>query len=169
MANPLVNNYQTSDDRWVALCMLQPDVYWEGVCEVIGREDMLDDPRFATPADRSANGAAIVEELDKTFATKPLSHWLEALARQKGQWDVVRLVSRGGSGPSGSYQRFHPARHLLGRPVSSYRGQPVQFDRAAPPELRPAPEFAEDTDEVLGSVGMDEEAIMQAKISGAVV
>ena len=28
LANPLVNNYQTKDERWLALCMLQPDVYW---------------------------------------------------------------------------------------------------------------------------------------------
>jgi crotonobetainyl-CoA:carnitine CoA-transferase CaiB-like acyl-CoA transferase len=44
---------------------------------------------------------------------------------------------------------------------------PVQFDRTAP-ELVPAPEFGADTDEVLASIGMDEEAIIGAKISGAV-
>ena len=45
---------------------------------------------------------------------------------------------------------------------------PVQFDRT-PPELSPAPEFAADTDAVLAGVGLDEDAILQAKISGAVM
>ena len=45
---------------------------------------------------------------------------------------------------------------------------PVHFDRQAP-TLRPAPDFGGDTDEVLASIGMDDDAIIQAKISGAVV
>ena len=40
--NPLVNTYQTSDGRWIALCMLQPDLYWAPFCEAIGRSDLAD-------------------------------------------------------------------------------------------------------------------------------
>lgn len=168
VANPLVNNYRTSDNRWVALCMLQPDVYWEGVCKVIDREDLLADPRFATPADRSAHTAAIAVELEKTFVTKPLAHWLEALAKQKGQWDVVRLMTEVGSDPQAVTNGF-----IQNVPYSRGRSlpivaNPVQFDRS-PPELTPAPEFAGDTDTVLGSIGMNGEAIMEAKISGGVI
>jgi crotonobetainyl-CoA:carnitine CoA-transferase CaiB-like acyl-CoA transferase len=45
---------------------------------------------------------------------------------------------------------------------------PVQFDRT-PPSLRSAPRFGADTDDILKSMGMDEEAVLEAKISGAVV
>jgi crotonobetainyl-CoA:carnitine CoA-transferase CaiB-like acyl-CoA transferase len=167
-ANPLVNNYRTSDNRWVALCMLQPDVYWEGVCRVIDREDMLVDPRFATPADRAANTATIIAELDKTFATKPLTHWLETLAKQKGQWDVVRLVTEVGDDPQAVFNGFIQNVSYSGGRSLPIVANPVQFDRT-PPELVPGPEFGEDTDEVLESLGMDSEAIIEAKISGAVI
>ena len=167
-ANPLVNNYQTSDNRWVALCMLQPDVYWEGLCRVIDREDMLTDPRFATPADRSVNTAAIVAELDKTFATKPLAHWLETLPKQKGQWDVVRLVTEVGDDPQAVFNGFIQNVSYSGGRSLPIVANPVQFDRT-PPDLTPAPEFGEDTDSVLGSLGMDSDAIIEAKISGAVI
>ena len=40
--NPLVNNYRTSDGRWLALCMLRYDLYWRGVLEVIGRAMISD-------------------------------------------------------------------------------------------------------------------------------
>ena len=168
VANPLVNNYRTSDDRWVALCMLQPDLYWEGLCQVIGREDMVADPRFATPADRSANTALIVEELDKTFATQTLSHWIEALGRQKGQWDVVRLVSEVGQDPQAVFNRFIQNVQYSGERSLPIVANPVQFDRQAP-ELVPAPEFGGDTQAVLGGIGMSEEAIIEAQISGAVI
>ena len=52
---------------------------------------MLTDPRFATSADRAANGADIIAELEATFASKPLDEWRRALATQKGH---------SGSGPA---------------------------------------------------------------------
>jgi crotonobetainyl-CoA:carnitine CoA-transferase CaiB-like acyl-CoA transferase len=166
--NPLVSNYRTSDGRWVALCMLQRDLYWEGLCDAIGRSDINNDPRFTTAEDRTAHGADMVAELEKTFATETLEHWKEALSRQKGQWDVVKLVSEVGSDPQAVFNGFIQQvdygndRHL---PLVA---NPVQFDRT-PPDLRPAPEFGADTDRVLADLGMDEDAIIDAKVSGGVV
>jgi crotonobetainyl-CoA:carnitine CoA-transferase CaiB-like acyl-CoA transferase len=168
ISNPLVYSYQTSDSRWVALCMLQPDLYWEDVCRVIEREDLLQDPRFATPADRSTNGGVIVAELQKTFSAQPLSYWVETLPKQKGQWDVVKLVSEVGQDPQAVANGFIQDVAYSGGRSLPIVANPIQFDRT-PPTLVPAPDFGGNTDEVLASLGMDEDAILQAKISGAVV
>lgn len=45
---------------------------------------------------------------------------------------------------------------------------PVQFDRT-PPHLSPAPAFAGDTDQILASLGFDQDAVLDTKISGAVI
>ena len=42
---------------------------------------------------------------------------------------------------------------------------PVQFDRAPSP-ISPAPELGAHTDEVMAEIGLDEDAIIAAKISG---
>ena len=47
MFNPLVNPYQTKDGRWLLLNMLQADLFWAEVCTHLGREDLIDDERFA--------------------------------------------------------------------------------------------------------------------------
>ena len=44
---------------------------------------------------------------------------------------------------------------------------PAQFD-GRPNALDRAPEFGADTDAVLAELGLDEDAVMQAKIDGAV-
>lgn len=168
IVNPLVNNYKTSDNRWVALCMLQPDAYWEGFVRAIGRDDMLTDPRFATQPERGSNGAAFAEELQKTFIMKPLAEWRPILASQKGQWDVIQNPVELVTDPQGVANRFvQQVDYGKGRQLPLFT-TPVHFDREAP-TLRPAPDFAGDTDEVLASIGMDEDAQIQAKISGAVV
>ena len=166
--NPLVHTYKTSDGRWVALCMLQPDRYWEGVAHALGREDLLDDERFADPATRWSEPAVLAEELQRTFLAKPLAHWREALATQPGQWDVVQLAGELREDPqlkaNGHVQDvdYGSGRHL---PLFT---SPVHFGRSAP-TLTPAPEFGQDTEDVLRELGYDDDAIIQAKVDGGVV
>jgi len=38
--NVLVGSYRTSDNRFMALCMLQADKYWKPFCEAAGRPDL---------------------------------------------------------------------------------------------------------------------------------
>lgn len=167
--NPLVHTYKTADGRWVALCMLQADRYWEGVANAIGRTDLLDDERFADPATRwTERSTELAEELQRTFITQPLAHWREALATQPGQWDVVQLASELRVDPqlqvNGHVQEVD---YGGGRQLPLFTS-PVHFGRQAP-ALAPAPEFGEDTDDVLRELGYDDDAIIQAKIDGAVV
>jgi crotonobetainyl-CoA:carnitine CoA-transferase CaiB-like acyl-CoA transferase len=166
-ANPLVNNYKTKDDRWLALCMLQPDVYWAGLCTAIGRVDLIDDERFATADVRGANNAECVAELDKTFATRTLEEWRPILSSQPGQWDVINRVSDVVVDPQAVANGFvQTVDYGKGRELPLI-ANPVQFDRTAP-DLQPAPEFGSDTDEILLSLGWDWDAILEAKASGAV-
>lgn len=165
--NPLVNTYRTADGRWLSLCMLQLEQYWRGVFEVVGRPDLIDDPRFA-------DGAVVqhfddmVDELEKAFGAKTLAEWRVELARQPGQWDVVQHISELPDDPQARANGFvqtvtYPGGHELPLIAS-----PVQFDRTAP-VLGPAPEFGADTDQLLKDLGMDEEAIVDARVFGGVV
>jgi len=166
--NPLVNTYKTSDSRWVSLCMLQPDLYWEGLVRAVGREDMLVDPRFATQSERSQHGADFAAELQTTFITRPLAEWRPILASQAGQWDVVQNPTELVVDPQGVVNGFvQQIDYGSGRHVPLFT-TPVHFDRTAP-VLRPAPDFAGDTDAILASIGMDTDEILAAKVSGGVV
>jgi crotonobetainyl-CoA:carnitine CoA-transferase CaiB-like acyl-CoA transferase len=166
--NPLVYNYKTSDDRWLALCMLQPDRYYEGLVRAIGREDMVADDRFATPAARAEHSEDIVKELERTFASKTVDEWRKILSTQPGQWDVVNRAIDMPEDPQAQINGFIQDVHYSGNRVLPMVSSPVLFDRT-PFGLKPAPEFSGNTDEVLESIGMDAEAILEAKIAGAVI
>ena len=166
--NVLVNTYLTADDRWLALCMMQADVYWAGFCRAIGRDDLADDPRFADTKLRAENVEACVAELDATFRSEPLRVWAERLATQDGQWDVLKKVSEVLDDPQVEANRFaHRVPYPDGYELSLVQS-PVQFDQT-PATLTPAPEFGADTDAVLEALGWDTEAIIEAKIKGSVI
>src|SRR3546814_5840185 len=72
--NPLVNTYRTADGRWLSLCMLQLDVYWRGVLEVVGRPVLIDDPPFADGAPQQ-HPAALAAELEAGFPSRTPPAW----------------------------------------------------------------------------------------------
>ncbi len=54
---------------------------WERLCRAIDRHELLEDPRFATNADRMQNLEELVTTLEATFATRSTAQWLEALEK----------------------------------------------------------------------------------------
>jgi crotonobetainyl-CoA:carnitine CoA-transferase CaiB-like acyl-CoA transferase len=165
--NPLVGNYRTSDGRWVSLCMLQRDRYWDGVLVALGREDLRTDERFATPDALGAHIEEAAADLQDTIGTMTLAATCAALAGQPGQWDVMQTVLELPTDPQATANGFvQPVAY--GDLTLPLVASPAQFDRT-PPQLGRAPEFGADTDEVLQSLGMDMDTIIEAKIDGAVV
>jgi crotonobetainyl-CoA:carnitine CoA-transferase CaiB-like acyl-CoA transferase len=165
--NPLVNNYQTSDGRWLSLCMLQRDRYWEDVLVAIGREDLRVDPRFSTPDALGAHNDEAVAELERTFAAMSLDQARAALGSQSGQWDVMQNVLELPSDPQAVANGFVQPIEYDDSVVLPLISSPAQFDRNPNP-LGRAPEFGADTDDVLAELGLDADEVMQAKIDGAV-
>ena len=56
-------------DGWISIGIM--DRAWSSACELIGRPDLADDPRFAALADRQRNLPALIAELQSTLATLP--------------------------------------------------------------------------------------------------
>jgi formyl-CoA transferase len=53
--------------------------FWAALCEVIGRDQWVHDPRFATNADRIANREVLVTLMAKRFGEEPRDRWIELL------------------------------------------------------------------------------------------
>jgi crotonobetainyl-CoA:carnitine CoA-transferase CaiB-like acyl-CoA transferase len=165
--NPLTHSYRTADGRFFALNMLQSQRFWPGLCEVIGRPELVADPRFATDADRLRNGLACVAELQATFETRPLAEWRAILARQEGQWDVVQLVGELKDDPQVKANGYmQVVDYGDGRSLKMVSA-PLQFD-GAPMPAAAAPALGAHSEAVLVELGYDDEAIIALKVAGVV-
>ena len=75
MGNPCMNNYATADGRRFWIVGLEADRHWPALCRAVQRPDWLTEERFATARARAAGAVELIAELDRIFATRPLSEW----------------------------------------------------------------------------------------------
>jgi crotonobetainyl-CoA:carnitine CoA-transferase CaiB-like acyl-CoA transferase len=165
--NPLVQTYSTKDDRALALTCLQAGKYWPLLCEVMGRDDLVTDPRFADHASLLANGLAATAVLTEIFASATVDEWRQRLEPFTGQWCVVQTTLEAAVDPqtiaNGYLQDCTTATGIPFRLVAA----PVQYDEE-PATPKRAPEFNEHGDEILGELGFDMDTIIDLKIKGVI-
>ncbi|MGD0880547.1 MAG: CoA transferase [Acidimicrobiales bacterium] len=166
--NPLVGSYRTSDDRFITLMMLQSDRYWSEFCTLVGRPDLITDERYADGGSRFANREECIRTFDELFASKTYEEWKAILANLSGAWAPVQMASELVDDP------MVAANGYLAR-VDRDDGQsydlvanPVQMDEKAD-RLVAAPGHGQHTDEILLELGLDWDAIIACKESGAVL
>jgi crotonobetainyl-CoA:carnitine CoA-transferase CaiB-like acyl-CoA transferase len=165
--NPLVGNYRTADDRWLVLAMLQPGRYWPEFCRHVGREDLIEDERFASAEKLMANAEDAAEILQEVLGGRTLAEWTTRFAGMEGQWAIAQDSWEVSQDPAlranGFIAEVTDAEGRRRELVAS----PVQFDQT-PARLTRAPQFAEQTDEILRALGKSDEDLINLKISGAV-
>ena len=142
---------------------------WERLCHAIEREDLLADPRFASNPLRMENIEALVDTLEKTFASQSTGHWLG-------------LLEKAGvpSGPINDLAEVYSDPQVLARDMvvetehpSAGRirniGLPLKLSGTPGAIRRPAPTLGQHTAEVLAETGYSAGEIAAFRESGVVV
>jgi crotonobetainyl-CoA:carnitine CoA-transferase CaiB-like acyl-CoA transferase len=160
--NPVVGMYRTKDGRHIQLVFLEADRYWPDFCRVIGRPDLIDDPRFSDLRARGENAEACLAELDGEFAKRTFAEWKELLRQLDAPWAPVQSVPELLDDPQVIANGYVGDVVVDGEPAFRLPAVPVQFD-GQPPALRRAPEHGEDTEAVLVELGYDWDEIIALK------
>lgn len=148
------NVYETRDG-YVAI-FTASDRHWESITRVLGREDLQDDPAYATTPGRAAR----VEEIDAMVSAWTRERTKDEVLAVLGDAHVpcapVRTTAEVVNDPHlverGLWVDIdHPRRGRTRVP-----GSPIRLHGSAPPAVTPAPLLGQDTDRVLGELlGLD--------------
>jgi crotonobetainyl-CoA:carnitine CoA-transferase CaiB-like acyl-CoA transferase len=168
MPNPLVNNYKTKDDRFMSLIMLESDRFWADLVTKIGHPELADDPRFVDSVARAQNCQECCIALDEIFATRTLEEWRPIMLEVDGVWAPVQTADELLVDPQVVANDYIREVTSVGGTPFRMVASPLQFDEQ-PPDLTRAPDHGEHTDEVLGELGLEMDAILDLKLKGAVL
>ncbi len=164
--NPLANTYETKEGRFVSLLLLQPDRHWPELARALGREDLLNDPAFATGKALLDHPADMVDILEPLFRTKSLAEWRETFLGARFPWapyaDVPELLEDPQVIANGYIAEIEHDAGSFRIPAGA-----VQFDEQ-PASIRRGPEQGEHTEEVLLSLGYGWDDIIKLKENGII-
>jgi crotonobetainyl-CoA:carnitine CoA-transferase CaiB-like acyl-CoA transferase len=166
--NPIVGAYRTKDGRHLGLIMLESDKFWPDLCNHLGRPELATDPRFADAKARFDNRVECVTLLDEIFGERTLEEWKAALDTATGVWAPYQTPRELFDDPQVQANDYLPEVEAADGTRFRLAANPVQFDET-PPELRPAPEHGQHTEEVLLELGVSWDDIARYKEAGAVL
>jgi crotonobetainyl-CoA:carnitine CoA-transferase CaiB-like acyl-CoA transferase len=151
---PYGTPYATADGPPVVLAV-GTDRQFAVLCDVLGRPDLADDPRFATNADRVAHREALDDVLTDAVAELETEALLDALHEQNVPAGVVRDVPAVFEQPAARAMTISADADRAGLRQTAF---PHPSDD--PPSLAPPPHYAEHTAPVLRTrLDHDEEAL----------
>ncbi len=159
--------YEASDGYMTVSTMSNNE--WEAFCKATDQEELITDPRFATPTARDQNVNERLQIIQDTIATRTVAEWLEILEK----WDVPCAPALTRAQVLDDPQVVHNETvvvndHPIAGPLRQTR-VPARFGATPPSSPRGAPLLGQHNSEILSELGYDgdrQAALREAGIVG---
>lgn len=143
---------------------------FEAVCRVVGRDDLISDPRFAERQARLQHRYELKEILERELATKPAKEWWELMNTEGVPSGPVYSVPEALHHPQirdrGMVASFKDVPGI-GRELAVVRTG-FKLNGQAPAVETPPPTLGQHTDEILAGLGYGAKEIDNLKREGAI-
>jgi crotonobetainyl-CoA:carnitine CoA-transferase CaiB-like acyl-CoA transferase len=166
--NPLVNSYLTRDNRWIILCMIQPDKYWDDFCNHIGHPALAQDPRFCEFFVREEHTRELVIVLDEIFGARDFEDWREQLSTMEGVWAPALSPQEVAVDPQVLENGYFPELEATNGAKFRSVASPIQYEGKDIGSLQAMPEHGQHTEEILLELGMSWDDLGRLKDSNII-
>lgn len=168
--NPLSNVYRCRDGRWLSLVVLNEARQMPALLTALGRDDLRQDPRFASGEACRASAAEVIVLFDEAIAQHDLATWRQRLDAAGITFGVVGTLADvdGDEQLRASGALVDDADHGPGRPALRV-ANPLQLDGVARRLAGPAPALGQHSLQVLREAGLTDEQIGRLVAQGVVL
>mgnify|MGYP001158417876 CR=1 FL=1 len=146
--------------------------HWETFCRTAGLDALLDDPRFESFDARYENRPALIEEIEKVTSTQPSVYWIEALNDARIPCGPIYAMDQVFADPQIRHSGIAKKVTSTGRGEIEIVGQPLHLSRTPNRHdaaiATGAPEFGENTIDVLQRYGYSDDDIAALQKDGVV-
>lgn len=166
-AHPMIAPYQAfpTSDGYINIGAANQNT-WERMCKAVGRDDLLEDSRFASNPERVTNRLVLTPIVEDIFRQRTTTEWVE-------------LLEGAGvpCGPIYNIEQAYADEHVQARDMSielehpiagsvKNIGVPIKLSETPGSVRTPAPVLGEDTERVLGEAGYSVDEIAGFKDGG---
>ena len=174
--SPVIDSFQCSDGGWIFLSILEPDRYNNVLFHALGREDLVDHPKFSTAAASKENGPELIRIIGEEFAKHTQAEMVEILTKADIAHERIQHVKDVLDDPQALENCYvvpvpnadGTSTKLAMTPIRFAEREPESIQDIAPTLDRPAPLIGEHSSEILREYGYTEEEIAQLTESGVV-
>jgi crotonobetainyl-CoA:carnitine CoA-transferase CaiB-like acyl-CoA transferase len=154
-------------DGWLVLAGAGSEAMWQRACAVLGREELVSDPRFSDNAARVAHRDELTAEFEATLGARTTAEWLEAMAA--AGVPASRVSDVGEAAASEQVAALGAIREVpSSRQPYRVVDCPVRFDHLHFEGLAPSPALGADTAAVMHELDFDDDAIGRLCAQGVV-
>jgi CoA:oxalate CoA-transferase len=151
-------------DSWVILAAGN-DALWAKFCKVIDREDLINDPKYLTNADRNNNHDILKPILDDVFTEKTTDEWLEILNNAGIPGSPINSVDKLFNDPQIDARNMLVEVEQPGVGKIKVAGNPIKLSDIPAKEevpVDPAPSIGQHTEEILKTLlKLDEKKVSE--------
>jgi crotonobetainyl-CoA:carnitine CoA-transferase CaiB-like acyl-CoA transferase len=148
-------------DGHVAFLIIE-DRQYQAMCRVVGREDLIDEPAFATLAERLTNAPDLLAVLEVEVAEWTTRELVERAHRFGAPLGEVHDIEGFLANPQVQHNRTHfELDHPTGVRMRVFRNPP-RYSETPSSVRRVPPVLGQDTEAVLREIGLDADAIAAA-------
>jgi len=166
--SPLRNVYCCQDGEWV-MCSHHPDEkYWATFCRVMGRADLIDNPRYTDENQRPTNKKELNQIFDEIFLTRTRDEWMADFTANQLMFAPIRKIADVENDPQALMNGYVRPGNYPGIGNINVPGFPVQFGKSQAGTRSRAPFQGEQTDEIMQDLGYDGEAVERLKKAGVI-
>ena len=159
--------YEAADGRWLQFSMVRTDEEVDMLFTVLGRPDLLLDPRFLTAEQRVENGDKLGKEMRDVLITQPSDYWMQALTEVGVPVALVGRIDELPNDPQvvANNMAIQPTKEV-GMPAVIKH--PVNVEGLQMRPAGPAPELGQHSEEILAELGYSADDIAQMKEQGTI-
>ena len=125
------------------------DKLFASVCDIVGRHDLITDPRFRAVRDRAKNQTELAQILSEIFRTRDAAAWLDELARAGVPASLINSYSEAVDNPHVTANNWVQPQTLPSGAVTRTFASPLRFDGALVPVNTRPPLLDEHRAEIL--------------------